>query len=155
MNYLTTGRSNHSFGIVLLVARQRCRRINHSFARRHGSSDGRNAVELRIFLMYILHMIDISQLEGFDWDNANTGKLRDSGRDISEAETEQIFANQPLLLRADTVHSDGEPRFHALGKTDAGRRLFAVFTLRANGTLIRPISVRVMSPKERRYYAEA
>jgi hypothetical protein len=44
-------------------------------------------------------------------------------------------------------------RFAALGRTDALRPLFVVFTIR--GRRIRVISVRPMSPGERRIYVQA
>ncbi len=47
-------------------------------------------------------------------------------------------------------HSGQESRFYALGQTDAGRRLFIVFTVR--GTLIRVISAREMNRREKREY---
>ena len=75
---------------------------------------------------------------------------------------ERIFAKcakgwnpVPLLLTDDLKHSQREPRFHALGKTDQDRRLQVTFTERANGTLIRPISARTMSRKERAVYEQA
>lgn len=58
--------------------------------------------------------------------------------------------NQPLIAAPDVAHSQEEPRFFSLGQTDAGRLLFLVFTLR--GTLIRVISARDMSRKERKVY---
>ena len=97
-------------------------------------------------------MIDWSRITGFDWDEGNEGKLAASGRGISKAEAEQLFINEPLIS-ADAKHSADEPRYHALGTTDEGRRLFAVFTLRKE-TLIRPISVRDMSPKEEKRYEQ-
>jgi hypothetical protein len=45
-------------------------------------------------------------------------------------------------LVADSGHSGGETRFHALGVTIAGRRLHITFTLRINRTRIRVISAR-------------
>ena len=54
------------------------------------------------------------------------------------------------LLGSDQEHSGREERFYALGQTDAGRLLFLVFTVR--GSLIRLISARDMSRKERRIY---
>jgi uncharacterized DUF497 family protein len=50
----------------------------------------------------------------------------------------------------DTGHSQQEERFYALGRTDRGRRLYAVFTLR--GKMLRVITARDMSRKERRVY---
>ncbi len=37
------------------------------------------------------------------------------------AEAEQVFFNEPLLVIDDTKHSQGEGRFHALGKTNDDR----------------------------------
>ena len=97
-------------------------------------------------------MIDWSRITGFDWDEGNEGKLAASGRDISKTEAEQVFANEPLIVSADVKHSANEPRYHALGRTDQHRRLFAAFTLRREATLIRPISVRDMNAKEEERY---
>ncbi len=51
-------------------------------------------------------------------------------------------------------HSQVEARFHALGRSDAGRLLHVTFTLRREGTVIRVISARNMSRKERSRYAQ-
>jgi hypothetical protein len=51
--------------------------------------------------------------------------------------------NQPLVAGTDHAHSTDEVRYYALGRTDAGRRLFVVFTVR--DSLIRVISARDMS----------
>ena len=71
------------------------------------------------------------------------------------AEAEQVFFNAPLLLVADTKHSQGEPRMHALGKTDEARKLHITFTLRNAGEKIRVISARDMHRKERAVYEQA
>ncbi|MBA3071645.1 MAG: BrnT family toxin, partial [Nitrospirae bacterium] len=55
-----------------------------------------------------------------------------------------------LIAVQDAQHSQKEPRYFALGCTDAGRHLFIVFTIREN--LIRVISARDMNRKERRLY---
>lgn len=90
---------------------------------------------------------------GFDWDEGNARKNEKHG--VTQAEVEQVFLNTPLLLADDTKHSRSEPRFHALGRTDLERRLHITFTVRGNGTLIRPISARNMSRKERAIYEQA
>lgn len=90
---------------------------------------------------------------GFDWDAGNTRKNEKHG--VTNAESEQAFLNQPLILASDVKHNRQEPRFHALGRTDADRRLHLTFTERSNGTLIRPISARDMSRKERAIYEQA
>lgn len=98
-------------------------------------------------------MIDLSQIAGFDWDDGNSRKSADKHA-VSQAEAEQVFVNRPLLLLDDTEHSVTEQRYHAYGKTHAGRLLQIAFTLRQRATLLRIISVRPMSAKERNRYAE-
>jgi uncharacterized DUF497 family protein len=95
-------------------------------------------------------MIDWTRVVGFDWDAGNERKSGDKHR-VNQAETEQAFFNQPLVLE-DERHSASEVRFHALGRTEAGRRLHVTFTLRRDATLIRVISARDMSAKERIVY---
>ena len=96
-------------------------------------------------------MIDWHLIAGFEWDEGNARKNSDK-HDVSLAEVEQMFFNEPLLMVPDRRHSESESRIHALGKTDAGRLLHATFTLREQETKIRVISARAMSRKERSYY---
>jgi len=97
-------------------------------------------------------MIDFTKITEFDWDEGNVRKNDKHG--VSMAEAEQIFFNNPLLLIADAKHSQGEPRLHALGKTDEGRTLHITFTLRNAGEHIRVISARDMHRKERTIYEQ-
>jgi hypothetical protein len=90
---------------------------------------------------------------GFDWDTGNARKNEKRG--VTKPEVEQVFLNTPLIVAHDVKHSEKEARFHALGRTDTNRWLHITFTERANGTLIRPISARDMSRKERAIYAQA
>jgi len=92
---------------------------------------------------------DFDPVTGFDWDQGNRDKnwIR---HQVSNGECEEVFFNQPLLVAPDEGHSQHEVRFYALGQTNAGRRLFVVFTVR--GSLLRIISARDMSKKERRIY---
>ena len=99
-------------------------------------------------------MIDFEKIEGFDWDAGNDRKSEDKHQ-VSQAEVEQVFFNVPLVLAPDPKHSQTEPRFHALGKTTAGRVLHITFTLRFAGRKIRPISARDMHRKERHVYEES
>jgi uncharacterized DUF497 family protein len=98
-------------------------------------------------------MIDLTKIADFDWDEGNARKNEKHG--VSTAESEQVFFNEPLLLLADMKHSEGEQRFHALGKTDEGRTLHITFTLRNSGQRIRVISARDMHRKERTIYEQA
>jgi len=97
-------------------------------------------------------MIDFAKISGFDWDDGNARKNDKHG--VSMAESEQVFFNEPLLLIADAKHSEGESRFHALGKTDDGRMLHITFTLRQAGKKIRVISARDTHRKERAIYEQ-
>lgn len=98
-------------------------------------------------------MLGHERIEGFDWDDSNSRKSADK-HDVSQAEAEQVFFNHPLLVLADDRHSVRETRFHALGRTDRGRRLHITFTLHRGATLIRVISARDMNRKERQRYEE-
>ena len=98
-------------------------------------------------------MIDLDKIVGFDWDHGNARKNDKHG--VGQAESEEVFFNQPLLLVSDSQHSARELRFHALGKSNEGRALHITFTLRADGTLIRVISARGMHRKERVIYEQA
>jgi len=97
-------------------------------------------------------MIDLAKITDFDWDDGNARKNDKHG--VSTAEAEQLFFNKPLLMIVDTKHSQGEPRYHALGKTDKGRALHITFTLRNAGERIRVISARDMHRKERTIYEQ-
>jgi len=99
-------------------------------------------------------VLDFENVEGFDWDTGNDRKSEDKHQ-VSQGEVEQVFFNVPLVLAPDPKHSQTEPRFHALGKTTAGRLLHLTFTLRFAGRKIRPISARDMHRKERRVYEES
>lgn len=97
-------------------------------------------------------MINISKFEGFEWDIGNQDKNWEKHK-ISNIEAEQIFFNEPILIIGDKKHStDKEKRYAALGITNYGRELTAIFTIRNN--FIRIISARHMSSKERKIYYE-
>ena len=88
---------------------------------------------------------------GFDWDRGNLDKSwRLHG--VPFWECEQVFFNERLLVVEDVRHSGAERRHYALGCTDAGRRLFVVFTIRRN--FVRVISARDMSRRERKRYEQ-
>jgi len=99
-------------------------------------------------------MIELDQISGFDWDDGNSRKSADK-HDVSQAEAESVFYNDPLIVVEDVRHSETERRFNALGKTAQSRLLHVTFTLRQNGTMIRVISARDMHRKERKAYEQA
>jgi len=87
--------------------------------------------------------------EGFDWDEHNAEKNWQKHK-VSPSECEQVFFNKPLVVEDDAQHSEKEAMYYTLGQTDSGRPLFIVFTIRKK--LIRVISARNMSRKERKVY---
>lgn len=96
-------------------------------------------------------MVDLGRVVGFQWDRGN-GRKNAEKHGVSRSEAEEIFFNTRLLVTEDDGHSQAELRFHALGVTATGRRLHVTFTLRNEATLIRVISARDMSRKERTRY---
>jgi uncharacterized DUF497 family protein len=78
---------------------------------------------------------------GFEWDEGNAEKNWERHK-----EAEEVFFNEPLVVRSDVRHSKPEKRYYALGQTTVGRYLFLAFTIR--GSLMRVISVRDMNRKE-------
>jgi uncharacterized DUF497 family protein len=102
--------------------------------------------------IYILGMGIADRLQrasGFQWDAGNAEKNWRLHQ-VRASECEQVFFNQPLIVAADTAHSEEEERFFVLGQSDSGRELFLVFTMRE--AFIRVISARDMSRRERKVY---
>ena len=90
-------------------------------------------------------MMDL-RIERFHWDAGNWPKCGKHG--LSKPEIEHALRNGPLVL----IDRGGraETRFNAVGRNQAGRHLFVVFTIRRvdGALLIRPISARYMHEKE-------
>lgn len=97
-------------------------------------------------------MVQLINCQGFQWDSGNADKNQ-LKHNVSQAEAEQAFFNEPLIVKEDPKHSSVEPRYYALGQTSIGRRLFIVFTIRDN--MIRVISARDMNRRERKVYEDA
>lgn len=98
-------------------------------------------------------IVDFRKVLGFEWDEGNSRKSTDK-HGVSQAEAEQVFFDESLLVSDDLKHSAAESRFHALGKTSAGRLLHVTFTLRQEDTKIQVISARDIHRKERIRYEE-
>jgi uncharacterized DUF497 family protein len=93
--------------------------------------------------------IEFEKFAGFQWDQGNSNKnlLK---HHVEDWECEQVFFNEPLLVFDDPKHSLVEKRWAAFGRTDGGRLLVVIFTER--GKLLRVISAREMSRKEKTFY---
>ena len=96
------------------------------------------------------HVLD--ECTGFEWDDGNSEKNRVT-HGVACGEAEEVFFNVPLILDPDRKHSGVEDRYYGLGVTNVGRTLLFVFTIR--GELVRVISARDMSRRERRVYEQA
>ena len=101
----------------------------------------------------MLDQRDVRKATGFEWDRGNRKKCQAHG--VSIAEIEDLFT-RPVMVLPDPVHSHAETRMRAIGKTQEGRSVFLVFTMRTRGRkrLIRPISARYMHAKEIKSYEE-
>ena len=87
-------------------------------------------------------------IAGFDWDAGNINKNVEK-HSVACHEAEEPFFNDPMILLFDAKHSNEEHRYSIFGRTNNGRELTIVFTIRK--MLIRVISARDMNKKEREY----
>lgn len=116
----------------------------------HGA--GGDPVYVHRILMVVADSKDpLDECTGFDWDEANSQKNWDRHR-VTQEEAEDLFFNEPLVVRSDIRHSWREKRYYALGQTGRGRRLFIAFTIRRK--LIRVISARDMNAREQEVYGK-
>lgn len=87
----------------------------------------------------------LPKILAFEWDEGNIDKSYEK-HGISPKEAEEVFVSEELFVLPDKKHSKAEKRHIALGKTQEGKNLFVVFTLK--GKKIRIISARRMHRKE-------
>lgn len=89
----------------------------------------------------------------FEWDPAKAASnARKHGVSFKDAAT--VFANDLLLSMLDDEHGGGEERWISQGRTHDGQLLVVVHTWREldDRTLVRIISARRTTPRERRRY---
>jgi uncharacterized protein len=91
----------------------------------------------------------LADCAGFEWDDWNSGKTWERHR-VTAEEAEEVFFNDPFVLRSDAIHSTDEKRYGVLGLAASRRPLFVAFTVR--NKRIRVISARDMNLKEVREY---
>jgi len=89
----------------------------------------------------------------FDWDPANL--LQNEQYSVSDAQAEQVFFNEPLLLLEEPARAVPGKRWQALGRTNGHRLLKIAFTLREERRRLRIVSARPMHHRERKAYAQA
>lgn len=85
----------------------------------------------------------------FDWDQGNKERNFDK-HGVTNKEAEEAVTNKPIFFFPDERHSGSEKRYGVYGKTDQGRKLSIILTLRIGK--VRIITARDMSKKERRAY---
>jgi uncharacterized protein len=83
----------------------------------------------------------------FQWDDANSDHIGQHG--VSPEEAEEAYLD-PHRRGMPVYPQPRESRWGLLGRTEAGRYLFVVYTKRAGA--IRIISARDTTPAEKRHY---
>ena len=97
---------------------------------------------------YLQHQV--SSLE-FTWNQAKArANLKKHGVSFDEAQS--VFLDESARLLDDPDHSEDEDRFILLGMSAAPRLLVVVRAYRETTGLIRIISARKATPRERRAY---
>jgi uncharacterized protein len=86
-------------------------------------------------------------IEGFDWDAANVGHILRHA--VTPFEVEEAVSRRHITFAATTV--EGEKRWKLFGKTESGRYLVVVFTIRRKR--FRTVTAYQMNASERRKYA--
>lgn len=89
----------------------------------------------------------------FQWDAGNDRKNEEKHA-VSMQECEEVFFEEEKLMSHDLKHSHSESRHVLLGRTQSGRLLFIVFTIR-NYHFIRVISARDVNKREKLLYEKA
>lgn len=92
-------------------------------------------------------MLNMDTVHGFDWDEANLGKLESRG--FTVADVESAFLNGRGTYFPDQQHSQAEPRLWLIGLTDDGRHITVPFTVRDDQ--VRPITAWTTKRKYRRW----
>ncbi len=87
----------------------------------------------------------------FEWDEAkNKANIKKHG--VSFEEAESVFFDEYALLKADPDHSENEDRFLLLGLSAKLRLLLVCHCFEVDDGLIRVISCRKASRKEKPLY---
>lgn len=94
--------------------------------------------------------LDLSKVEGFDWDEGNLNKNR-LKHDVESTECEEVFFNAPIIILDDASHSTTEEkRYRIIGISTNGRKIALAITVRNNK--IRVIMARDQGRKERELF---
>ncbi|MDE0118569.1 MAG: BrnT family toxin [Bdellovibrionales bacterium] len=87
----------------------------------------------------------------FTWDKAKN-RLNKKKHGISFEEAKSVFLDEHARLIGDPDHSDSEDRFVLLGMSTKLRFLVVVHVYRESNELIRIVSARKATTKEKKFY---
>jgi uncharacterized DUF497 family protein len=87
----------------------------------------------------------------FDWD-PEKAEINERKHGVTFSEAATVFGDPLAIVLPDPRHSGAEERFVIFGRSNRDRLLVVMHTER--GETVRIISTRVMTPHERREYAE-
>ena len=87
----------------------------------------------------------------FTWDKAKN-RLNKKKHGVSFEEAKSVFLDEHARLIGDPDHSDSEDRFVLLGMSTKLRFLVVVHVYRESNELIRIVSARRATTKERKFY---
>jgi len=90
----------------------------------------------------------------FEW-NSKKAKSNETKHKVSFDEAKSVFFDEYALQFYDPENSDDEDRFFMLGKSIKSRVLVVVHCVREGDEIIRIISARKATSKERKYYQGA
>lgn len=90
----------------------------------------------------------------FEWNSAKA-KSNQTKHKVSFDEAQSVFFDEYAQQFYDSEHSDDEDRFFMLGKSIRSRVLVVVHCERDSGEIIRIISARKATTKERKFYQGA
>lgn len=89
----------------------------------------------------------------FEWDAAKNRSNRKKHR-VSFEEAKTVFFDEGAWIASDPDHSDDEDRFVIIGFSLRLRVLLACFCDRRGGNVIRIVSARKATKKEKKQYKE-
>ena len=89
----------------------------------------------------------------FEWDE-DKNKANFKKHEVWFEEAQTVWADASSQEFFDPEHSNDEERFIRIGHSSAPNLLLVVFCERENETIIRIISARKATPKERKEYEE-
>ncbi len=87
----------------------------------------------------------------FEWNESKNEKNRQK-HGIWFEEAQMIFSDSFHRVFLDTRHPTGEDRYVTIGYSSSNRLLVVVFCWRTNESVVRIISARKATKKERRFY---